>query len=1107
MFKGNFVKVIYLFLFSVLFHTVETNAQFYDGHKMAFGKNRVQYNSFYWTYQRYEKFDTYFNEYGVQLARHAAKYAEKAIPELESAFDYSLDGRIIFIVYNKLTDFRQSNIGLVSGSTESNTGGVITLSRNKIFLYFEGDYEKFEEQIREGIAKVFVNQMFFGSNLRTNATNSAIINLPEWYIDGLTAYMSDSWDIEQENVLHDNIISGKFKKFNRLSGHEAEIAGHSFWRYIGSTYGQSVIPNIIYMTKVQKNINTGFLYTLGFKLKDLSKDWYKQLLESYTEFESETEDVEGEPILKRPRNERVYQQLKVSPTGNYVAYTTNHEGKFKVWLKNTQTGKRKKIFTSGHKLEQIVDYSYPVMAWHPSGRYLIFFVEEKGGISMYYFTFGERKLTRRFFMGFEKVLDFSFSKDGAYLAFSGVKEGQSDIYIHNIAASSNFQVTDDKAEDLSPQFLDDSYQVIFSSNRISDSLDVAAGTDKRSPVYDLFIYDYSKPSKKLRRFSASGLSSKLDPFKVGNNQYVSLQDNNGILNRYYSKFDSTISYIDTAIHYKYYATTAPMTNYNRNIREQDYHPSSKLMGEIVYLDNRYYMYLRPFDSELKSYSELPRGLFAQELDTKNKIQDSLNKIQLEMVPLDSMESNMLIHKKDTLTFPAQPIDINNYVFEQEKIGFYNDELKKNRSKIRVVKEVESAAPKLKIYNEVFYQNTIVSQVDFGFLTESYQAFSGDGLYYNPGINLALKLGVQDLFENYKITGGMSLPFSFSSAEYLISVENLKHRLDYQFVYHRHRYTNSYTEDDSEVEYKTITNEGFLVMRYPFSQVFAWATTVGLRDDNIFLVFDNREPLNVLNADPTHDFWGTLKTEFIFDNTRSLGVNLHEGTKWKIFGECYQQINSPNSNMFVVGVDFRNYLVIHRNFIFANRFAYSSSMGNSKLLYYLGGVDEWINVTPNTPTFIPLSEIRIDEDANYAYQAIATNMRGFSQNIRNGNNFAVLNSELRFPVISYFLNYPLSNAFLENLQVIGFFDVGSAWSGPWPWDSDNAYNTDIITNQGDDETGYVIEIDAHRDPIVAGYGVGVRSQLFGYFIRLDWAWGIENQVVLPHVFYLSLSLDF
>ena len=203
------------------------------------------------------------------------------------------------------------------------------------------------------------------------------------------------------------------------------------------------------------------------------------------------------------------------------------------------------------------------------------------------------------------------------------------------------------------------------------------------------------------------------------------------------------------------------------------------------------------------------------------------------------------------------------------------------------------------------------------------------------------------------------------------------------------------------------------------------------------------------------------------------------------------------------MDFRNYIRLHRSLIWANRFAASTSLGSSRLIYYLGGVDNWTNITPlKNPTFIPLSEIRINPTRNYAYQAVATNMRGFSQNIRNGESFALINSEIRWPIIRYFMNYPLSNSFLENFQVIGFFDIGTAWSGNTPWSGQNAYDYDII-QQGPVK----VTIDTNRDPIVAGYGFGVRSQLFGYFVRLDWAWGIENYQILPHIFYLSLALDF
>jgi hypothetical protein len=130
-----------------------------------------------------------------------------------------------------------------------------------------------------------------------------------------------------------------------------------------------------------------------------------------------------------------------------------------------------------------------------------------------------------------------------------------------------------------------------------------------------------------------------------------------------------------------------------------------------------------------------------------------------------------------------------------------------------------------------------------------------------------------------------------------------------------------------------------------------------------------------------------------------------------------------------------------------------------------------------------NSVPVNTRENYAFQAIATNMRGFSQNIRNGNNFALINSEIRWPFIRYFAGHPLRSNFLNSLQVVGFGDIGTAWSGKNPWSSENAYDTQTIKNGP-----IVVTLDSNREPIVAGFGAGLRFQLLGYFLRADWAWG-------------------
>ena len=288
-----------------------------------------------------------------------------------------------------------------------------------------------------------------------------------------------------------------------------------------------------------------------------------------------------------------------------------------------------------------------------------------------------------------------------------------------------------------------------------------------------------------------------------------------------------------------------------------------------------------------------------------------------------------------------------------------------------------------------------------------------------------------------------------------------------------------------------------IMRYPFNQVSAIQWTIMARNDKrTFLSLDYQS----LNEPNNFDYWGGLKMEYVFDNSRVLMDNIYDGIRFKIFGEYYRQIDAKESDLYVVGADFRFYKPIHRNLIIAARIAGSGSIGRSKLIYYLGGIDNWINLSNKIPTFD--NSVRIDPEANYVYQAVATNMRGFSQNIRNGTNFAVINTEIRWPIVSYLVNRPINSDILKNLQIVGFMDIGSAWNGWTPFSGENAYQNDVYENNP-----VVVIIDNNNYPIVAGYGFGLRTKLFGYFIRADWAWGIENNVRLPSIFYLSLSLDF
>ena len=1051
-------------------------AQFYNGYQMNFGKNRVQYDRFEWQYYRFDKFDTYFYVNGSGLAQFTCDVAERKIKEYERFFEFRSEKRFIFQVYNNLSDFRQSNIGYTTGNDDNNIGGTTTISQNRAFLYFEGDFEKFEQQISGAIAELMINEMLFGGSFTAKVANSTLLSIPEWYTKGLVRYLSKGWDSEIDDKVRDAVLSGKFDNFNRLEGEEAILAGHSIWNYIAKRYGESIIPNIIYLARVSKSVDSGFMFVLGTSFKFLTYEWLNYYDEQYYSKDRKRTLPKPEKELFKTKKQRVYQQIKISPDGRYYAYTTNELGKYIVWLFDTQTGKKKSIIRREHRLKQITDYSYPLLAWHPSGKKLSFITEEKGGVWFTFYDIETKEFDKRQIFKFSKILDYEFSLDGKKFVFTAIQDGQCDIFTFNILSNTFKAVTNDRPDEKDARFLNDNYSIVFASNRVSDSLNAV----NMQANYDLFVYEKDKET--LKRITNTPLVDEKQPINLDDMKFLYLSDKNGIYNVALAEYDSSIAYIDTSIHYNYFAKDYIMSDYKRNVSEYWYNtPQEKLSG-IIHYNKKDRIYSTDFSTNSKAqiYSQLNSKWREKEIQ-KKAVNEALA-LQKDTIVLEPIISEEL---SDT-----NFIDYNHYQFDVYSLS--EEELKNDTSVEKNHQQKRRFKPFY--YFTSFYNDKMVTQIDFGFLNQSYQAYTGSAVYYNPGFNIFMKLGVADLFEDYRFTAGVKLSANFNSAEYLFSLENLKKRLDKQYIFHRQtleEFDGLYTIK------KTYSHQLMYILRWPFNQVASVRGTLKYRNDNGVYKSTTQaaleEPNDVKN-------WAGLKLEYVFDNSMSLGVNLYQGWKTKVFAEAYKQIDGEHPDLYVFGLDFRHYQKIHRSMIWAWRFAGSSSYGQNRLMYYLGSTDNWMKFSGQTPMFD--ESVKRNKDIDWAFQSLATNMRGFPQNVRNGNTFFVMNNEIRVPIVRYLSNAPVTSPFLYNFQLITFFDIGTAWTGTSPYDEKNMYNQDDYISGP-----ITIIIDNQKAPFVYGYGAGVRSRLLGYFVRADMAWGIDGDVMLPPIFYLSLSLDF
>nr|MDA3780667.1 hypothetical protein [Bacteroidales bacterium] len=289
---------------------------------MNFGKNRVQYDNFYWSYYRFDRYDVYFNQGGTKIAEYVGRYANDELLKLESVLNHRLEQRLVFIVYNTQSDFKQSNVGLLTGKNESNIGGITQIKKNKVSLFFQGNHKKFEKQIRAAIAEVMLNEILYGVSLTENISSSTMLNLPDWYIKGLISYLSDEWSFEIDNKVKDGILTGAYKKINRLDGENAVIAGHSFWKYINDFYGENVIADILYITRINKGVNYGIIGVLGISVKEIAKQWFNYYTNLYKKTDSKKDTDENDIVISNIK----ITILCISSDRNFIAYVSNNIG-------------------------------------------------------------------------------------------------------------------------------------------------------------------------------------------------------------------------------------------------------------------------------------------------------------------------------------------------------------------------------------------------------------------------------------------------------------------------------------------------------------------------------------------------------------------------------------------------------------------------------------------------------------------------------------------------------------------------------------------------------------------------------------------------------------
>jgi outer membrane protein assembly factor BamA len=266
------------------------------------------------------------------------------------------------------------------------------------------------------------------------------------------------------------------------------------------------------------------------------------------------------------------------------------------------------------------------------------------------------------------------------------------------------------------------------------------------------------------------------------------------------------------------------------------------------------------------------------------------------------------------------------------------------------------------------------------------------------------------------------------------------------------------------------------------------------------------PVTPPSAIPTNHYYAGAKTEIVYDNSVTTGMNLMEGTRGKISLLHYQGLDNNQNSFSRASIDLRHYQKIYKEIVFAVRGFAGTFFGNSPKKFLLGGMDNWLfNKTDVSGSdaqnqFNPLGVASENQDVLFV--EYVTNLRGFDYATLFGNSAMVMNAELRIPVVRTLTNGPVNSNFFRNLQLTAFYDIGTSWSGKPPFTSQNAVSYDVV-HQGP----FTAKIKNYLNPWLYSYGAGIRTVVFSYYLKFDLAWPVQNYQVGKPRGFLTLGFDF
>lgn len=987
--------------------------------------NRFQYHKFKWQVLPNKAFRIYFPRGYDSSAAFIARELPIAIKRVKYNMGTGLLKAPNVIIYPSPDQRYESNIGLF----EQDQYAVPTFisKGNRIIVTYNGSQETLKEELYEATARAIWNAQVnesIGDQVKGSVMKE---DIPFWFKEGAIKFFAHKWPIQAEDALRKSYEQNNFTSWQQSIAYQPRLSGQAFCYYLTENYYPQAVLQLYQQLK-KKNLQRSLRLVTK---RDIDSLFIKCLLFYKERFAIQNVSKVIYDSLTIEKKKGVLRNVLVSPDHQYVAYITNRNNKRTVWAYDVKTATTKKL-TSYALAPWLNDHTldpYPLMQWQEDGK-LSLMMPVKGKMNIKHYSGRGTSLGKDIMLGIDGVSSFQPLNDEKYL-LAAYRKAQSDIVAYDAIELKYKPHTSDPADDVS-QTISSTGQVVFVSKRV-DSLRSSLDT----PMVRQGIFRASGWKAEPIVTDTSALVRWDKPQFILGNRLLTTHTQYGTERFFLFGNNFQIGQYTTLSTYKPY-------QYLAGSNQIAFHNVS---GKNIRIEKQ------PLEQWIEQSSSD---------DTSSPWLEDYKKRRAEEAKVDSMLKAAQDDGPSFLEGILMPTNAKERAKRRED-SIINAQLYHPKKIKPYILQLHSAYFSARINNDYFinrYQPYLNYQGQFKF----------------PEVGGMVQGGFTDLFENHHISVAYRLPVSTEGSDFFVRYENKAKKWDWGGAYFRkveqlspdpkRRWTNESGKlYPNQAKVKTHYYE--LSAKYPINYELSVGLQTAVRQDRtIFLATEKYS----LTFEDINSVWSI--------NTLSINLNklnptiplLYKGLKGRGLVDVFKGFSEEEHAVLGTTMKLEFHQPIYKYITVVAQAQAGYSAGQSKVLYNLGQVDN--TVTPRID-----SNVHFVQNAPYAFQTLATPLRGHLQNQIYGDRFMLLSTDIYFPLFQTLIPIETPLQFVNLLQLGLFSDVATA---------KEAWN----------ET-------APLKGWLWSYGISARSTLASYPIRFDIAW--PGTFDKKPVWYLSLSL--